>query len=346
MLIGCSFFVLILGEPHTIIRGGIVKRRVLSLQEERQDIPIMEAFQVFRRTKVNNNLSKRTIKHYDDVMELFGKFFNVNSEVCCSDISRDTIEAFVEFLKSRNPNIKATSINSYLKDLRTILYYFMERGYMKNFSVKLLKEDIELKEIYTSAEINRLLEKPNLKKCDFSEYRNWVITCYLLATGNRLGTVCELRIGDIDFDSNTIHLRKLKTRKAYTIPLSTALEKVLAEYMQYRKGEADEYLFCNKFGDKLQESSLNTAIYRYNRRRGVSKTSVHLYRNTFAKTYITNEGDIARLQKLLGHSTPTMSLRYAKMFDTDLDYHFDERNPLDTHIKNVKKNESIKMSKK
>ena len=336
---------LIWGVPHTIKRGGIVKRRVLLLQEEREELPIEEAFQIFRRTKVNNNLSKRTIQHYDDVMELFGKFFNVSNDMSCSEINRDTIETFVEFLKARNPNIKATSINSYLKDLRTILYYFMERGYMKNFSVKLLKEDIELKEIYASEEINRLLEKPNVKKCAFSEYRNWVVTCYLLATGNRLGTVCELRNKDIDFDSNTIHLRKLKTRKAYTIPLSSALEKVLAEYAQYRKGEAEDYLFCNKYGDKLQESSLNTAIYRYNRRRGVSKTSVHLYRNTFAKTYITNEGDIARLQKLLGHSTPTMSLRYAKMFDTDLDYHFDERNPLDTHMKDTKRNESIRMKK-
>jgi len=323
-----------------------MKRRVISLQEERQEMPITDAYQVFRRVKVNNNLSSRTIKHYDDIMELFGNFAGGLDGVYCNAISRDTIEEFIEFLKSRNPEIRATSINSYLKDLRTILYYFMERGYLRNFAVKLLKEDIEIKEIYTSDEINRLLEKPNLKKCDFSEYRNWVITCYLLATGNRLGTVCELRVKDIDFDSSIIHLRKVKTRKSYSIPLSSALEKVLSEYMQYRKGEANDYLFCNKFGDKLIESSLNTAIYRYNRRRGVIKTSVHLYRNTFAKTYITNEGDIARLQKLLGHSTPTMSLRYAKMFDTDLDYHFDERNPLDTHIKNAGKNESIKMGRR
>jgi len=222
----------------------------------------------------------------------------------------------------------------------------MERGYLKPFQVKLLKEDETIKETYINSEIERLLEKPNLKKCDFSEYRNWVITCYLLATGNRLGTVCELRNKDVDFSSGMIHLRKVKTRKSYNIPLSTALEKILIEYMQYRKGENEDYLFSNKYGDKLQESSLNSAIYRYNRRRGVNKTSVHLYRNTFAKIYITNDGDIARLQKLLGHSTPTMSLRYARMFDTDLDYRFNERNPLDNHIKHINKNETISMKKK
>jgi len=323
-----------------------MKRQVITLQQQRQEMLIDEAYQIFRRSKVNNNLSDKTIRHYDYIIELFGNFLGDISKIYCSEITRDTIEEFIEFLKNRNSEIRATSINSYLKDLRTLLYYFIERGYMQNLYVNLLRVDKEIKETYTSEEINLLLEKPNLKKCDFSEYRNWAITCYLLSTGNRLGTVCELRNKDIDFDSSTIHLRKVKTRVAYTVPLSTALEKVIVEYMEYRKGEGEDYLFCNKYGDKLLESSLNTAIYRYNRRRGVNKTSVHLYRHTFAKIYFTNGGDIARLQKLLGHSTPHMSLEYAKMFDKDLNYRFSERNPLDTHIKGVKKNKSLKMTKK
>jgi len=321
-----------------------VKRQILSLQEESKEILISEAYQIFRRTKVNNNLSEKTIKHYDSIVELFTGF--LQSDVLCADVNIDTIEEFIEFLKNRNADIKATTINSYLKDLRTVLYYFMERGYLKPFRVKLLKEDVRIKETYLHGEIDLLLQKPNLKKCDFSEYRNWVIICYLLATGNRLGTVCELRNQDIDFDSSVIYLRKTKTRTAYNMPLSITLEKILLEYMGYRKGDADGYLFCNKYGDKLQEPSLITAISRYNRRRGVNKTSIHLFRNTFAKTYLTNEGDIARLQKLLGHSTATMSLKYAKMFDTDLQYHFNERNPLDNHMRNVKGGESIKMGKK
>ena len=156
-----------------------MKKRVLSLQDERQEMSFKEAFQIFRRTKVNNNLSEKTIVHYDTIAELFKGFLNDDGNIYCGDITKDTIEEFIEFLKIRNPKIKATSINSYLKDLRTLLYYFMERGYLKRFTVKLLKEDIELKETYTSDDVNLLLQKPNLKTCDFSEYRNWVITNHL-----------------------------------------------------------------------------------------------------------------------------------------------------------------------
>ena len=322
-----------------------MKRKSLSLQEKNQEKLFEEAFQIFRRVKVNNNVSPKTVKHYDDLMEVLGQFFEDISKGYCHHITIDTIQEFIEFLKARNPSIKATSVNSYLKDLRTLLYYCMERGYLKAFQVKLLREDKTVKETYTSDEISRLIEKPNLKKCNFAEYRNWVVTCYLLATGNRMGTICDLRVKDIDFQNSMIHLRRTKIRKAYNIPLSIALEKILAEYMQYRKGEDDEYLFCNRYSGRLEESSLSSAIFRYNRRRGVEKTSIHLYRNTFAKIYLTAGGDLARLQKLLCHSTPTMSLRYAEMYDTDLDYQFNERNPLDTHIKDFGSKTAIKMTK-
>ena len=64
-----------------------MKRQILSLQEERQEKLIIEAYQIFRRVKVNNNLSDRTIKHYDGIIELLGKFFGDISKIYCSDIN-------------------------------------------------------------------------------------------------------------------------------------------------------------------------------------------------------------------------------------------------------------------
>jgi len=323
-----------------------MKRRVIFMQEESREVKVIEAFQTFRRVKVNNNLSPKSILHYDLMMDLLGKFYPNVDEIYCSSITRDTIDDFIEFLKERNPAIRATSINSYLKDIRTLFYFFMDRGYTKNFKINLLKEDVDVKEVYASEEIKALLEKPDIKKCRFTTYRDWVITCYLLGTGNRLGTVCNLKIKDVDFENNVIYLRKVKTRKSYHYPMSTMLEQVLQEYLEYRKGDDEDYLFCNKYGDRLTEGALIQAIARYNKKRGVEKTSVHLYRNTFAKSYLTNGGDVARLQKLLGHSTPIMSLRYARMYDSDLNYYFDERSPLDAHTQKTNNKDTIKMTKK
>ncbi|MDR0372441.1 MAG: site-specific integrase, partial [Nitrososphaerota archaeon] len=175
----------------------------------------------------------------------------------------------------------------------------------------------------------------------------WVVSNYLLATGNRLGTICELKISDIDFQNHEILLRKLKSRRQYVIPLSVRLEKVLLDYLLYRKGSSDDYLFCNRCGGKMEKSSLATAIKRYNRERGVEKTSIHLYRHTFAKNWILNGGDIFRLKSILGHSSIDIVKEYAEMFGSDLKRNFDRFNPLDNfgEQKDIGK-QGIKMSKK
>lgn len=69
---------------------------------------------------------------------------------------------------------------------------------------------------------------------------------------------------------------------------------------------------------------------KYNRKRGVSKTSAHLYRHTFAKRWILNGGDIFRLQKLLGHSNLDIVKEYVNMFGHDLTKDYTSFNPLDT----------------
>lgn len=57
----------------------------------------------------------------------------------------------------------------------------------------------------------KLLEKPDVDNCTFSSYKTWVFENYLLGTGNRIFTVLDLHIGNINFQSGVIILRKTKT---------------------------------------------------------------------------------------------------------------------------------------
>ena len=42
------------------------------------------------------------------------------------------------------------------------------------------KADKKIKETYTDEELKKLLKKPNLKRCEFNEYKTWVFSNYLL----------------------------------------------------------------------------------------------------------------------------------------------------------------------
>ena len=131
-------------------------------------------------------------------------------------------------------------------------------------------------------------------------------------------------------DNHLIHVNQTKNRKAQIIPMSETLCKILREYLRYRKGTDDDYVFCNTHGGKGDSRTYEDMLASYNRKRGVQKTSAHLYRHTFAKRWILNGGDIFRLQKILGHSDLSVVKEYVEMFGNDLSRDFGKFNPLDT----------------
>jgi integrase/recombinase XerD len=208
----------------------------------------------------------------------------------------------------------------------------MEMEYLSNFKIPIPKVDKKLKETYTDTELKALLKKPDLKTCNFSEYKIWVFSNYLLATGNRISTALSLKIEDIDFTNGIIQLNQTKNRTSQLIPLSSVLEKILKEYLRYRKGTLKDFVFCNSFGAQGDKRTYQEMLASYNRERGVEKTSAHLYRHTFAKKWILNGGDIFRLQKILGHSDLTVVKEYVQMFGQDLAIDFDKFNPLDRTV--------------
>ena len=122
--------------------------------------------------------------------------------------------------------------------------------------------------------------------------------------------------------------------------MSIALKKVLIEYLSIRKGNPEDYLFCNLEGNQLTKDALNNIISKYNTQRGVEKTGVHLFRHYYAKTYIQNGGDCLKLQKSLGHATLEMTKVYVDLYGTDLQKGYNKLNPLDILIGN---NEKIRM---
>jgi len=137
----------------------------------------------------------------------------------------------------------------------------------------------------------------------------------------------------------------VKNKKPYVIPLATSLEKALKDYLRIRQGNPEDYLFCNIYGEQMKKEAIKTSIQRYNRARGVTKISIHLFRHTFAKNWILNKGDPFRLKTILGHSTMAMVNEYVNMFGSDLHRDFDMFNPLENMKGFIGEKTAIKIGK-
>ena len=305
---------------------------------------MQELFDEFIDGKIAQNVSKATIRSYTLSFQRFYLFLGDKTKT--SDITEKTIYAFIHRLQEEM--VKPTSINHYLREIRAFLYWRMKSNLIKpEFQVTLVKEQEEIKETYTDEELKVLTAKP-LKTSSFVEWRTWAIINWILATGNRAETVCNIKMGDLNFTKYEITLQHTKNKKSQIIPMSRELKFVIQEYIKMFRGEAsnDEYLFCNIGAEKLTTNALKHSLRDYNLARGVNKTSAHALRHTFAKNWILNTGDVFRLQKLLGHSTLEMTRKYVNMFSEDLKDNFENYNPLDRLKRTQPRRQTVKRTDK
>lgn len=301
----------------------------------RNKVPtIQQAFDLFIRKCKVKNLTELSIESYKKKIIHFYEF--MDGETSLATITSDTIDDYILWLRD-NTHANDITINSYLRAVRAFLYYCMECNYLPSFKISLIKAEKKIKETYTDEELERLLQKPDLDTCSFSCYKTWVFENYLLGTGNRISTALDVHIGDINFESGMITLRKTKNRKQQIIPLSHTLADILQEYLVIRGGEEEDYLFCNEYGEQASCRTYQQLVRRYNIKRNVNKTSCHLFRHTYAKFAVMHGMDVFRLQRILGHSDLTVTKEYVAMFGQDLQMDFEKYNPLD----NMKKNKEV-----
>ena len=318
----------------------MAKRLKVKLDTEYTVKELMESFIAEKKAE---GRAKQTLDSYNNSFKKF--FFCFDEETTTKEINKGMIIHYKNHLE-KGENLQLASINHYLRDLRTFINWCYDEQYIpEKVEVKLVKGQEEIIETYTDVELALLLEEPK-KGANFVEWRTWAIVNWILAPGNRIETIVNIKIGDIHFGRDEIIIREQKNKKATTIPLASTLKRVLRKYINVcRPNAADsKYLFCNITDEQLTTKALQSALYDYNKKRGVKKTSAHALRHTFAKQYILNGGETFRLQKLLGHSTLEMTRHYVNLFGADLKKGFDDIVPLNNYTKpKGKKKQTVKV---
>lgn len=152
-----------------------------------------ELYKEYLKVAKIRNLSPVTIRTYQYHHNYWFQF--VHEGLMCSEIDQELIDDYRLHLIDKG--LSAVSVNSYINNISPVLKYGVERGYIPNkLSFKQLKEEEKIKEIYTPEELALLLKKPNVKKCSFAEFRNWVIINFLLGTGVRARELRNIKTGN------------------------------------------------------------------------------------------------------------------------------------------------------
>ena len=311
---------------------------------QRKNISFEEAADRFISVQKGRGNSPATINHYKRTIKKLCKFFcwlavknekydsladeekiKIGMEQSVSIFDKSGIECDLRTFLTEAGNMNSVTVNTYFRDYRVIAYWLAEENFINGHKIVIKAVEPNVKKVYTDEEIAKLLKKPKAD-CGFAEYRNWVIIHHFLATGNRISTICAIKIEDVDWDDSMLAVQVQKNKRKTRIPIEETYMKVLKEYVDLwltdENGEyITEFLFPSAYlnsEEKLNRITLSKSIADYNRSRNVLKTSTHLFRHTFAKHWILAGKDLHSLQKMLGHSTLEMVTHYANLYDTDL----------------------------
>ncbi len=309
-------------------------------------LTIGNAFEEFILEKSALKMAQSTLRNYNQSVQYFidwleASFFAMDWRSPIAEVERTHIIEYINYIGVEK---NANTINHYIRDLRAFLYWCMDdtRRYLAPFKIKQVKAQEESLKVYSDEELDKLLKRPTAT-ASFYEWRNWTIVNWVLATGNRGATICEVKLEDIDFDTKHIYLRHTKNKKFQFIPMSAALEKVLKAYL--KQWCITDNLFPDSANEVMTTNALRHSYAKYCKDRGIAHTNLHGLRHTFARKWIINGGNKQKLQYMLGHSSSAMTDRYIRLFCDDFLDDFEDFNPLDT-MEKEKLRKAIERKKK
>lgn len=160
--------------------------------------------------------------------------------------------------------------------------------------------------------------------------RDKAIVSLLLDTGIRAQELCSVRPSDLNTEQREVFIWNGKGGKPRTVPFSAATLKALRRWEQHRELESPWFFHNvdNNYGTQLTPNYLNHCIKRIGKRAGVQPLGPHRFRHTFGRFYIAAGGDSLQLQRLMGHESVTVTMRYVKLSRADLQQSHARHSPL------------------
>ena len=218
------------------------------------------------------------------------------------------------------PNISNAFYNKRLSTYRQFFDMLISFGHTQynpalNWGYKKISFNVKN---YDECNVKKFLDA--IDKSTFAGLRDYIMCIFIIDTGIRPSEAIQIKKDDIDYESKQVRLRSeiTKTRVARTVPMSDYIFAELRKLFHYEPKEWNNpYLFCTSEGKPL-----NTLSFRHNIRKVALRTGIYLtpydFRHIFATTYIRNGGDAFTLQRIMGHSKPSMTMIYVNLNASDL----------------------------
>lgn len=261
-----------------------------------------------------SNIKLSTLKVYERYLENHIKPFFGSTAL--RKLNKEMLQSFVNSISELAPS----TVKGIFSFLREALKEANRKDYITPiwFNAELPKMKKHTVEVFTKEE-QRLLEA----SLDIEENPNDIGILLCLYTGLRIGEVCGLKWGDVNFISNTLTVNR--TVQRMTIDGKSVLKELTPKSETSRR----TIPIPSFLSDKLREIKANSTVpyvlhtenhimdprtfqYQYRKiieRAGVRYVNAHTLRHTFSVRALETGFDIKTLSEILGHADASVTLK-------------------------------------
>ena len=241
--------------------------------------------------------TEKTIKDYVGAVRRVSKFYLKSPDKITSEELRSWLAHLMV-----DQGRKWNTIKVYTYGLRFFYHKTLKRPDVE-LPLPPRRKPKRLPNVLSEEEVVALFEA-----CPCLKHRMIMMTKY--ACGLRVSEVLHIEVSHIDGNRGVLKVEQGKGRRDRYLPLSESLLKDLRLYWQTHRDE--RWLFPGGIPGKPLTSSAAQRAYKLAKEKAgiVKEGGIHTLRHTYATHLLERGVDPLRIQRLMGHSTILITLRY------------------------------------
>lgn len=277
--------------------------------------------------------SEKTREAYEEDLTNFERFLTESGEDDLLKINHLDVRVYLSYLTDER--YSRNSISRKIASLRSFYQYLLKEEVIKEnpFSyVHLKKKNLKLPRFFYENEMQVLFDSVKGEKP--LDLRNQALLEVLYGSGIRLSECSNLKLAEIDFDSEVMLIHGKGNKERYA-PLGSFAQDALQEY--FEKGrkvlmdkyhKSHDYVFVNHHGEPITPTGIEYVLNQVIKKSSLdSSIHPHMLRHTFATHLLNNGADMRTVQELLGHANLSTTQIYAHVTKESLQKNYRSFHP-------------------
>jgi integrase len=283
---------------------------------------LLKSFKSYMEELKNRELKYNTIDGYRRFTYYFIEYLENKGYASLLDMESGDVVAFIAVICTER--YQPTSLGSHMPGLRIFLDMHVET---KKFLGELpghLPKKRDILQIYSDDEYSQIALY--LDKSNALSFRNKAITIIALETGMRAVDICNLKLSDINWEHDFIHIVQQKTDRVHNLPLSETIGNALVDYLlNERPASESDFIFLRStapFSPLMSHSGIRSVLFNVvNDADIASKGRIYgsrITRHSAASRMLRNGVPLPVISEALGHGNSNSVMIYITADDAKL----------------------------